>query len=59
MDTDIYGLEAGADILMDIHNRYGAFASYRQDNYDLNGKTDRHNSTTGSEIDIDSYLAGM
>ena len=59
MDADIYGLEAGADILTDIHNRYGVFASYRQGNYELNGKTDRYNSTTGSEIDIDSYLAGM
>ena len=59
IDADIWGIEAGGDIQRDIHNRLGIFVSYRQGEYDMNGNGDKYRSPVGSEIDIDSYLAGL
>ena len=59
MDADIWGVEAGFDIQNDVNNTLGVFASYRKGEYDLNGKADKIRSNIGSEIDIDSYLAGL
>ena len=59
IDADIWGIEAGGDIQRDIHNRLGIFVSYRQGEYDMSGNGDRYYSTVGSEIDIDSYIAGL
>ena len=58
-DADIWGVEAGFDVQNDIHNTLGVFASYRKGEYDLSGKADKLRSNIGSEIDIDSYLAGL
>ena len=58
-DADIWGVEAGFDVQNDIHNTLGVFASYRKGEYDLSGKGSKVRSTSGSEIDIDSYLAGL
>ena len=58
-DADIWGVEAGFDVQNDIHNTLGVFASYRKGEYDLSGKADKLRSNVGSEIDIDSYLAGL
>ncbi len=59
MDADIWGIEAGFDVQNDVNNTLGVFASYRKGEYDLNGKADKVRSNIGSEIDIDSYLAGL
>ena len=59
IDAKIWGIEAGGDIQHDINNRLGIFVSYRQGNYDMDGAGDRYYSTIGSEIDIDSYIAGL
>ncbi len=59
MDADIWGVEAGFDVQNDDHNTLGVFASYRKGEYDLNGKIKNLRSTGGSELDIDSYLAGL
>ena len=59
IDADIWGIEAGGDIQRDIHNRLGIFVSYRQGEYDMNGNGDKYRSPVGSEIDIDSYIAGL
>ena len=59
VEADIWGIEAGGDIQRDVNNRLGVFVSYRQGNYDLSGKGERYYSPVGSEIDIDSYLAGL
>lgn len=59
MDADIWGVEAGFDLQRDADNTLGVFASYRKGKYDLSGKADRLFSKVGSEIDIDSYLAGL
>ncbi len=59
IDADIWGIEAGGDIQHDIHNRLGIFVSYRQGEYDMSGNGDKYRSPVGSEIDIDSYLAGL
>ncbi len=59
MDADIWGLEAGFDVQNDVNNTLGVFASYRKGDYDLNGKGGKVRSNIGSEIDIDSYLAGL
>ena len=59
MDADIWGVEAGFDIQNDVNNTLGIFASYRKGEYDLSGKADKLRSNVGSEIDIDSYLAGL
>ena len=58
-DADIWGVEAGFDIQNDVNNTLGVFASYRKGEYDLSGKADKLRSNVGSEIDIDSYLAGL
>ena len=59
MDADIWGVEAGFDVQNDANNTLGIFASYRKGKYDLSGKADKLHSNVGSEIDIDSYLAGL
>lgn len=59
MDVDIWGLEAGFDIQRNQNHKLGVFASYRQGEYDLNGKGKKHYSPVGSEIDIDSYIGGL
>ena len=58
MEAKVYAVEAGFDIQNDPHNTLGVFASYRKGEYDLSGKGKFH-SSIGSEIDIDSYLAGL
>ncbi len=59
VDADVWGLEAGGDLQHDLNNKLGLFLSYRKGNYDMNGDGKHHYSTIGSEIDIDSYLAGL
>ena len=59
IDADIWGIEAGGDIQRDINNRLGLFFSYRQGEYDMSGNGDKYRSPVGSEIDIDSYIAGL
>ena len=59
VDADVWGIEAGGDLQHDLNNKLGLFVSYRKGNYDLNGKGKYYYSTVGSEIDIDSYLAGL
>ena len=43
----------------DLNNKLGLFVSYRKGSYDMNGDGKHYYSTVGSEIDIDSYLAGL
>jgi len=59
MEAKIWGLEAGFDVQSDLHNTLGVFASYRKGQYDLSGKGSKLRSNIGSEIDINSYLAGL
>ena len=59
IDAEVWGLEAGGDLQHDLNNKLGLFLSYRKGNYDMNGDGKHHYSTIGSEIDIDSYLAGL
>lgn len=58
-EADVAGVEFGADLQSDMNNRLGVFMSYRQGQYDLSGEGDEFYSKTGSEIDIDSYVAGL
>ncbi len=59
MEVNIYDVEGGFDVQSDIHNTLGVFASYRKGDYDLSGKSDMFRPTGGSNIDIDSWLAGL
>ena len=59
VDADVWGIEAGGDLQHDLNNKLGLFVSYRKGNYDMNGDSKHYYSTIGSEIDIDSYLAGL
>ena len=59
IDADVRGIEAGGDLQHDLNNKLGLFVSYRKGNYDMNGDSKHYYSTIGSEIDIDSYLAGL
>ena len=59
VDADIWGMEAGGDLQYDENSRLGLFFSYRNGKYDMNGQGYRYYSPTGSEIEIDSYLAGL
>jgi outer membrane autotransporter protein len=59
IDAKVWGIEAGADIQKDLNNKLGVFVSYRQGNYEMDGKGEKYYSKVGSELDIDSYLAGL
>ncbi len=59
MEAKIYAVEGGMDFQGDFHNTLGIFASYRKGEYDLSGKGDKFHSNIGSDINIDSYLAGL
>ncbi len=59
VDADVWGIEAGGDLQHDLNNKLGLFLSYRKGNYDMSGDGKHHYSTVGSQIDIDSYLAGL
>ena len=59
VDTDVWGIETGGDLQHDLNNKIGLFVSYRKGSYDMNGRGKHYYSTVGSEIDIDSYLAGL
>ena len=59
IDADVWGIEAGGDLQHDLNNKLGLFVSYRKGSYDMNGNGKHYYSTIGSEIDIDSYLAGL
>ncbi len=59
IDADVWGVEAGGDLQHDINNKIGLFVSYRKGSYDMNGDGKHYYSTVGSEVDIDSYLAGL
>ena len=59
MEAKIWGIEAGFDIQNTINHNMGAFVSYRNGEYDLSGKGSKKYSTIGSDIEIDSYLAGL
>ena len=59
IEAKVWGIEAGADIQKDLNNKLGIFVSYRQGNYEMDGKGEKYYSKVGSELDIDSYLAGL
>ncbi|MBQ8785073.1 MAG: autotransporter domain-containing protein [Alphaproteobacteria bacterium] len=59
VDAKIWGVEGGFDLQNDINNTFGIFASYRNGEYDLSGNGAKYHSEIGSEIEIDSYLAGL
>lgn len=59
MDSNIWGLEAGADLCHQPQLKLGVFVSYRDGRYDLDGSGKHYYSPTGSKIDIDSYLGGL
>ena len=59
IDAEVWGIEAGGDLQHDLNNKLGLFLSYRKGNYDMSGDGKHHYSTVGSQIDIDSYLAGL
>lgn len=58
MEASIQGVTAGIDFKTDNYTRLGAFAAYRQGDYDLSGKG-KYASDTGSSLDVDSYLGGL
>lgn len=58
-DGDIWGVTAGGNLQYDNNNQLGLFAAYRQGEYDFSGKGNRYYAKSGSQIDIDSYLAGI
>jgi outer membrane autotransporter protein len=59
IEADIKGADFGYDVQTDLHNKLGIFASYRDGEYDLNGKGSEYYSSKGAEIDIKSWDIGM
>ena len=59
MEAKIHGIEAGFDFQGDFHSTLGVFVSYRNGEYELSGKGKEYFSTFSSDMDIDSYLAGL
>lgn len=58
-EQDLFGLEAGGDVMIDANSRLGLFGSYRQGKYDFSGKANNLRAEKSSKIDIDSYLLGI
>ncbi len=58
-DAEITGLEAGADVVSSSNSRTGFFLSYRQGDFDFSGRGDKLYAHTGTDMDIDSYAAGL
>lgn len=59
VDAKIWGIEAGYNLQQDTNNKLGFFVSYRQGQYEMNGKGEKYYSEVTSELEIDSYLAGL
>ena len=59
MKGKIWGVDAGFDVQADHYNAIGVFGSYRQGKYDYSGKGKKYYSTTGSDVDMDSYVGGL
>ena len=59
IETKLWGIDAGFDVQNDAHNNLGVFVSYKKGDYDLNGKGKKLYAETGSDIDIESYHAGL
>ena len=58
-DADVYGGDAGVDVMLGNNSRVGLFASYRQGVYDLKGKGKDYKVAGSSEVDMDSYIGGL
>ncbi len=59
IESNVWGIEAGADLQCDINNKLGVFVSYRKGNYEMNGDGKDYFSIKSSEIDTNSYLGGL
>ena len=59
IEANVWGIEAGGDVQSDLHNRLGIFGSYRQGNYEISGNGEEYFAKLGSNLDINSYLAGL
>lgn len=57
--ADIMGADIGFDIQGDISNKLGIFASYRYGDYDFSGKGEKFASPLGSNIEDNSFMAGL
>ncbi len=58
-NADIRGLEAGADLVSNLHNRFGFFLSFRNGDFDFTGNGDDYFANGSTDVDIDSYAAGL
>ncbi|MBE6450749.1 MAG: autotransporter outer membrane beta-barrel domain-containing protein [Alphaproteobacteria bacterium] len=59
VESEVWGFEAGTDFQSDTYNKLGAFVSYRHGTHDISGEGEQYYSPDASEIEIDSYLAGL
>ena len=59
VNSKIWSVDAGFDMQADENNVLGMFASYRKGDYDFEGSKGRYHSTVGSDVDVDSWLAGL
>lgn len=57
-DITLWGLDAGYDVQTSISSQFGIFASYRNGTYENDGKGEKYYSNYGSELDINSAVAG-
>ena len=59
INAKVWSTDGGFDMQRDEYNVLGAFASYRNGDSRLNGKHGKYRSDIKSDIDVDSWLAGL
>ena len=59
IEAKIKAVDLGFDIQSTPYNRLGVFASYRKGDYKFSGKGKNYYSTSGAELDIDSWGLGL
>ena len=58
-DANVYGGDAGIDMIVGDYGRLGLFASYRKGIYDFSGKGREFTASGSSDVDMDSYIGGV
>ena len=59
IEAKLNKFDAGYDLQRNLHHKLGMFVSYRQGEYELDGEGQDYYSAVGSNIDIDSWMAGL
>ncbi len=58
-DANVYGGDAGLDVLTGDWGKFGIFASYRNGDFDIKGKGKEYKVSGTADVDVNSYFGGL